>query len=173
MPIYRCAKFRWKISKNKICHFWQAIYWWQLDLCETSFLLLNGSHWKLKFLTHIKIPRFKKNIFFFTIGPVLFAPGTKTDYRGSYWRTLFAVRIALALARSVTAFGLTSVWQASRGVYHCVGQVNPRPWLFNSPSIPHKLQPIYQRVFLRMLKFSENLTTNLKQTEEIGILWMK
>jgi hypothetical protein len=24
MPIYGCAKFHWKISKNKICHFWQA-----------------------------------------------------------------------------------------------------------------------------------------------------
>jgi uncharacterized protein with PIN domain len=30
------------------CYFWQA-HWRQLDLCETSFLLLNGSHWNLKF----------------------------------------------------------------------------------------------------------------------------
>jgi hypothetical protein len=35
-----------KYSSNKICHFW---HWRQLDLCETSFLLLNGSHWNLKF----------------------------------------------------------------------------------------------------------------------------
>jgi hypothetical protein len=44
MPVYRCAKLRWKISKNKICHFWH-----QLDLCEIYFLLLNGFSrtWKL------------------------------------------------------------------------------------------------------------------------------
>jgi hypothetical protein len=48
MPIYGCAKFRWKISKNKICHFWQA------PLTATGplwniYLLLNGSHWNSKF----------------------------------------------------------------------------------------------------------------------------
>jgi hypothetical protein len=53
MPIYGCAKVRWKISKNKICHLWQTPLDGNWPLCETSFLIL----------TDIKI-RFKKNLTF-------------------------------------------------------------------------------------------------------------
>jgi hypothetical protein len=59
MPIYGCAKFRWKISKNKICHFWQA------PLAATGHLwnIFFITEWialKLKILTDKNI-RIKKN----------------------------------------------------------------------------------------------------------------
>jgi hypothetical protein len=59
--IFSCAKFRWKISKNKICHFWQA------PLAATGplwnmFLITEWIALKLKILTDIKI-RFKKKRF--------------------------------------------------------------------------------------------------------------
>jgi hypothetical protein len=68
-PIYRCAKFRWKTSKNKICHFWQA------PLAATGplwniFFITEWIALKLKILTEEK-PNF------FTIGLVLFDPGTQ------------------------------------------------------------------------------------------------
>jgi hypothetical protein len=58
MPIYGCAKFRWKISKNKICHFWQAPLAATGPLWNIFFI----TEWilELKILTDIKI-RFKKN----------------------------------------------------------------------------------------------------------------
>jgi hypothetical protein len=61
MPIYRCSKFRWKISKIKYA-ISDRPHWRQLDLCETSFLLLITEKiaLELKILTDIKI-RFKKN----------------------------------------------------------------------------------------------------------------
>jgi hypothetical protein len=58
------------ISKHKICHFWQ-----QLDICETSFFITEWIALQLKILTDTNI-RFKKKKNFFTIDPVVFAPGT-------------------------------------------------------------------------------------------------
>jgi hypothetical protein len=61
MPI-RCAKFRWKISKYKICHFWHA----PLAATEPLWNIFFITEWitlKLKILTDIK-PNF------FTIDPV-------------------------------------------------------------------------------------------------------
>jgi hypothetical protein len=73
MPIYRCAKFRWKISKNNICHFWQAPLASTWPLSIYIFFITEWITLKLKILTDIKF-RFKKN----QIGPVVFAPGTQT-----------------------------------------------------------------------------------------------
>jgi hypothetical protein len=41
MPIYRCAIEKYPKIKHAIS---DRPHWRQLDLCETSFLLLNGSH---------------------------------------------------------------------------------------------------------------------------------
>jgi hypothetical protein len=38
-------------------------HWRQLDICETSFLLLNGSHWSLKFSLTYKLDLRKKKLF--------------------------------------------------------------------------------------------------------------
>jgi hypothetical protein len=63
MPIYGCAKFRWQISKNKKYAISDRPHWRQLDLCETSFLLLNGSHWILKFSPTYKLDLRKTKLF--------------------------------------------------------------------------------------------------------------
>jgi hypothetical protein len=58
MPIYRCAKIRWKISQNKICHFWQV----PLAATEPLWNIFFITEWialKLKILTNIKIIFFK------------------------------------------------------------------------------------------------------------------
>jgi hypothetical protein len=59
MPIYTCAKLRLKISKNKICHFWQA----QLAATGPLWNIFFITEWialKFKILSDLKI-RFKKN----------------------------------------------------------------------------------------------------------------
>jgi hypothetical protein len=43
MPIYTCPSFVEKYPKIKYA-ISDRPHWWELDLCETSFLLLNGSH---------------------------------------------------------------------------------------------------------------------------------
>jgi hypothetical protein len=48
-----------------------------IDLCETSFKLLNYMYWNLKILTDIKI-KFKKKQTFIVTGQVVFAPLTQT-----------------------------------------------------------------------------------------------